>query len=113
MASGVSSAGPSRKNGLRVAQIVTVFGGTGFLGRRIVPHLHDKGFSVRIASRRPNPSSGDDLQLRSIAADIYEGPSIARALADAFGVVDAVSLYVERGTETFDRCTFQSRRTAR
>jgi NADH dehydrogenase len=87
---------------LRVAQIVTVFGGTGFLGRRIVRHLHDKGFSVRIASRRPNPSSGDDPQLRSIAADIYEGPSIARAVAGAFVVVNAVSLYVERGTETFD-----------
>ena len=85
-----------------MAQIVTVFGGTGFLGRRIVRHLHDKGFSVRIASRRPNPSSGDDPQLRSIAADIYEGPSIARAVAGAFGVVNAVSLYVERGTETFD-----------
>ena len=85
-----------------MAQIVTVFGGTGFLGRRIVRDLHDKGFSVRIASRRPNPSSGDDPQLRSIAADIYEGPAIARAVAGAFGVVNAVSLYVERRTETFD-----------
>ena len=85
-----------------MVQIVTVFGGTGFLGRWIVRHLHDKGFFVRIASRRPNPSSGDDLQLRSIAADIYDGPSIARAVAGAFGVVNAVSLYVERGTETFD-----------
>ncbi|MGA8294506.1 MAG: NAD(P)H-binding protein, partial [Rhodoplanes sp.] len=85
-----------------MAQTVTVFGGTGFLGRRIVRHLHDKGFSVRIASRRPNPSSGDDPQLRSIAADIYERSSVARAVAGAFGVVNAVSLYVERGTETFD-----------
>ena len=85
-----------------MAQIVTVFGGTGFLGRRIVRDLHDKGFSVRIASRRPNPSSGDDPQLRFITADIYEGPAIARAVAGAFGVVNAVSLYVERPTETFD-----------
>ena len=85
-----------------MAQIVTVFGGTGFLGRRIVRDLHDKGFSVRIASRRPNPSSGDDPQLRSIAADICEGPAIGRAVAGAFGVVNAVSLYVERRTETFD-----------
>ena len=85
-----------------MAQIVTVFGGTGFLGRRIVRHLHDKGLSVRIASRHPNPSSGDDPQLRSIAADIYEVPAIARAVAGAFGVVNAVSLYVERRTETFD-----------
>jgi len=60
-----------------------MFGGTGFLGRRIVRHLHDKGFSVRIASRRPSPSSGDDPQLRSIAADIHERPSIASAIAGA------------------------------
>ena len=84
-----------------MVQIVTVFGGTGFLGRRIVRHLHDKGYSVRIASRRPNPSSGDDPQLRSIAADIHERPSIASAVSGAFGVVNAVSLYVERGKDTF------------
>jgi len=84
-----------------VVQIVTVFGGTGFLGRRIVRHLHDKGLSVRIASRRPNPSSGDDPRFRSIAADIHDRPSIASAIAGAFGVVNAVSLYVARGKETF------------
>jgi NADH dehydrogenase len=84
-----------------VAQIVTVFGGTGFLGRRVVRHLHDKGFAVRIASRHAKPSSGDDPLVQSIAADIHEEWSIARAVAGAFGVVNAVSLYVERGKETF------------
>jgi NADH dehydrogenase len=84
-----------------VVQIVTVFGGTGFLGRRIVRHVRDKGFSVRVASRRPTRSSGDDPQLRSIAADIRERQSIATAVEGAFGVVNAASLYVERGTETF------------
>jgi len=33
---------------------VTVFGGTGFLGRRVVRHLRGHGFSVRIASRHPD-----------------------------------------------------------
>jgi NAD(P)-dependent dehydrogenase (short-subunit alcohol dehydrogenase family) len=33
--------------------IVCVFGGTGFLGRRIVRHLRDQGFSVRVTSRQP------------------------------------------------------------
>ena len=84
-----------------MVQIVTVFGGTGFLGRRIVRQLRDKGYSVRIASRHPNPSSGDDPQHRSILADIHETPSIASAIAGAFGVVNAVSLYVARGKETF------------
>jgi len=84
-----------------VVQVVTVFGGTGFLGRRIVHHLRDKGFSVRVASRRPRRSNGDGPGLRSVAADIRERQSIAAAIAGAFGVVNAVSLYVERGTETF------------
>jgi hypothetical protein len=34
-------------------QIVTVFGGTGFLGRRIVHHLPGHGLAARIASRHP------------------------------------------------------------
>lgn len=83
-------------------QIVTVFGGTGFLGRRIVRHLHDKGYSVRIASRHPNPPSGDDPQLRAIAANIHQRASIASAVAGTFGVINAVSLYVGRGKETFN-----------
>jgi uncharacterized protein YbjT (DUF2867 family) len=84
-----------------VARVVTVFGGSGFLGRRIVRHLRDKGFAVRIASRHPGSPSGDDTQLSSIAADIHDSRSIADAIAGAFGVVNAVSLYVERGRETF------------
>ena len=84
-----------------MVQLVTVFGGTGFLGRRIVRHLHDRGFSVRIASRHPSTSSGDDPLLQTIAADIHEERSIASAVAGAFGVVNAVSLYVEHGKDTF------------
>ena len=82
-------------------QTVTVFGGTGFLGRRIVRHLQDKGYSVRITSRHPNPPSGADPQLRAIAANIHDRQSIASAIGGAFGVVNAVSLYVARGKETF------------
>jgi uncharacterized protein YbjT (DUF2867 family) len=89
-----------------MAQLVTVFGGTGFLGRRIVRHLHDKGFAVRIASRHPTPITGSDPQLQHMAADLREGQSIARAVAGAFGVVNAVSLYVERGEETFHAVHF-------
>jgi uncharacterized protein YbjT (DUF2867 family) len=83
------------------ARVVTVFGGTGFLGRRIVGHLRAKGFTVRIASRYSRPEKGDDPQLSSIAADFHNASSVDVAVDDAFGVVNAVSLYVERGRETF------------
>ena len=84
------------------AQLVTVFGGTGFLGRRIVRHLHDASFAVRIASRHPDravmsfPDAGP--QLRSVHGDINE---VIMAIDGAFAVVNAVSLYVARGRDTF------------
>ena len=84
---------------------VTVFGGTGFLGRRVVRHLRKHGFSVRIASRHPDRghrlSGPDDPQLQSVGANIHDDRPVADALAGAYGVVNAVSLYVERGQETF------------
>jgi uncharacterized protein YbjT (DUF2867 family) len=53
------------------------------------------------SSRRPTRSSGDNWEFRSLAADIRERQSTAPAVEGAFGVVNAVSLYVEPGTETF------------
>src|SRR6266567_7629184 len=86
-------------------RIVTVFGGTGFLGRRIVRHLRYREFPVRIASRHPDRGRRlfcpDDPQLRSVQADIHDERSVADALTGAYGVVNAVSLYVEHGQETF------------
>jgi uncharacterized protein YbjT (DUF2867 family) len=84
---------------------VTVFGGTGFLGRRIVRHLRSSGTPVRIASRHPDRGhrlfDPDDPQLQSVGADIHDERSVADALAGAYGVVNAVSLYVEHGQDTF------------
>src|SRR6202011_89678 len=84
---------------------VTVFGGTGFLGRRVVRHLRKHRFSVRIASRHPDRGHRlfglDDPQLQSVQANIHDERSAADALAGAYGVVNAVSLYVEHGQETF------------
>src|SRR5947208_10858019 len=84
---------------------VTVFGGTGFLGRRIVRHLRYREFPVRIASRHPDRGHSqfglDDPQLQFLEANIQDERSVADALAGAYGVVNAVSLYLERGQETF------------
>jgi uncharacterized protein YbjT (DUF2867 family) len=84
---------------------VTVFGGTGFLGRRIVRHLRSLGFPVRIASRHPDRGhrlfGPDDPQLQSLGVNIHDERSVADALNDAYGAVNAVGLYVEHGQETF------------
>jgi uncharacterized protein YbjT (DUF2867 family) len=84
---------------------VTVFGGTGFLGRRVVRHLRNREFPVRIASRhsdRGHRQFGLDVpQLQSVEANIHDERSVADAVTGAYGVVNAVSLYVEHGQETF------------
>lgn len=94
---------PMMAQGLELA--VTVFGGTGFLGRRVVRQLRDCGFTVGIASRHPSRSrdvfGAGDPGLLAVAADIHDEHSIVDAIRGAHGVVNAVSLYVEHGSETF------------
>ena len=83
----------------RAMSCVTVFGGTGFLGRRIVHHLRKSGVTVRVASRHPGQTDGDDV--KQIAANAHDERSVEAAIAGADGVVNAINLYVEHGRETF------------
>jgi uncharacterized protein YbjT (DUF2867 family) len=82
---------------------VTVFGGTGFLGRRVVDRLLDGDFTARIAARHPERNEVNDRSGRreAIRADINDETSINGAIAGAFAVVNAVSLYVEQRPNTF------------
>jgi uncharacterized protein YbjT (DUF2867 family) len=86
-------------------RLVTVFGGTGFLGQRIVRHLRVQEVSVRAASRNPDRGRAlfgvDDARLQSVAADVHDERSVADAVSGSDAVVNAVSLYVEHGAETF------------
>jgi uncharacterized protein YbjT (DUF2867 family) len=77
----------------------TVFGGTGFVGQRVVRHLHEMGTKVRILSRHRTRAEDDGIE--RIAADAHDEHSVEAALAGADGAVNAISLYVEHGSETF------------
>ena len=85
--------------------LVAVFGGTGFLGRRIVRHLRSREYTVRIASRHPERRQRlfgtDDPHIQSVKANVRDERSVTDAIAGAHTVVNAVSLYVEHGDETF------------
>src|SRR5215831_17445095 len=83
----------------REISCVTVFGGTGFIGRRVARHLRGSGATVRIASRHLRPAEGDGLE--QIAANAHDERSVEAAVAGADGVVNAISLYVEHGRDTF------------
>src|SRR6201981_1375598 len=78
---------------------VTVFGGTGFVGRRVVRHLSESGATAHVASRHPGRAEGDDV--KQVAADAHDERSVEAAVAGADGVVNAISLYVEQGRDTF------------
>jgi uncharacterized protein YbjT (DUF2867 family) len=83
-----------------------VLGGTGFLGRRVVRHLLEAGFRVRAAARHlervPLLLGPNEVAAEAFEADVHDEASVIKALADAYGAVNAVSLYVERGGhETF------------
>ena len=82
--------------------LVTVFGGTGFLGRRIVERLGAAGARVRVAVRHTIegvPPQGGDVEV--VYADVRDGTTVAQAVRDSDAVVNAVGLYVEQGEATF------------
>src|SRR3984885_525885 len=83
----------------RAMNCITVFGGTGFLGRRVVHHLRGSGATVRIASRHPENAAGDNV--KRIHADAHDERSVEAAVVGADAVVNAISLYVQHGSDTF------------
>jgi uncharacterized protein YbjT (DUF2867 family) len=83
----------------RTMSSATVFGGTGFVGRRIAGHLRDLRAKVRIVSRhRPRV---EESGIEQIVGDAHDEGCVEAALAGADGAVNAISLYVEHGSDTF------------
>lgn len=86
---------------------VSVFGGTGFLGRCLVRRLAVEGATVRVAVRHPERArsalraAGLD-RVTVFCADVRDQASVAAAVAGADAVVNAVSAYVEKGGVTFE-----------
>ena len=95
---------------------VVVFGGAGFLGRRLVHRLTTEGITVRVAVRHPDHAR---IELQSIGfdrvavvpADVRDQVSVAAAIAGADAVVNAVSAYVEMGGVTFEAVHVQGAQT--
>ncbi|OHC74068.1 MAG: 3-beta hydroxysteroid dehydrogenase [Rhodospirillales bacterium RIFCSPLOWO2_12_FULL_58_28] len=87
---------------------VTVFGGSGFLGRHLVQRLAADGHAVRVAVRNIEAARflkplGDPGQIVITAADINNEPSVAAAVAGAQAVVNLVGILWQRGGKTFNR----------
>jgi NADH dehydrogenase len=87
-------------------KIVTVFGGSGFLGRHVVRALCRQGWRVRVAVRRPHLAgdvklAGDVGQVQLVQANVRNRASVKRALENANAVINLVGIMPERGAQTF------------
>jgi NADH dehydrogenase len=86
--------------------LVTVFGGSGFVGTQVVRALARKGLRVRVAVRRPGRAVkmrmlGDVGQIEVVQANIRAPQSVARALAGAEACVNLVGVLYESGRQGF------------
>ena len=90
-----------------MSQLVTIFGGSGFIGRYIARRLAREGWRVRVAVRRPNEALfvrtyGVVGQVEPVFANIRDDASVAAALSGADAVVNCVGVLAEDGRNTFD-----------
>lgn len=87
-------------------QLVTVFGGSGFVGRHVVRALARRGYRIRVAVRRPDLAHflqplGAPGQIHAVQANLRYPQSVAHAVAGADAVVNLVGLLSEGGKQRF------------
>jgi len=91
----------------KLDMLVTVFGGSGFLGRHVVRALAKRGYRIRAAVRRPELAGylqpmGRVGQIHAVQANLRYPDSVSAALRDADAVVNLVGILFERGSQRFD-----------
>jgi uncharacterized protein YbjT (DUF2867 family) len=87
--------------------LVTVFGGSGFIGRHVVRVLAQRGYRVRVAVRRPDLAGfvlpfGNVGQISLSQANLRYKDSVAKAIEGASAVVNCVGILMESGRNKFD-----------
>ena len=99
-----------------MTNLVTIFGGSGFVGRYIARRMAKEGWRVRVACRRPNEalfvrSFGAVGQVEPVFCNIRDDASVKAALAGALAAVNCVGTFDSGGANNFD--AVQSTGTAR
>lgn len=95
--------------------LVTVFGGSGFIGRQVVRALAKRGHRIRVACRRTNLAYGARLmgdvgQIEVVQANIRMPSSVSRAMEGADGCVNLVGVLYEHGRQRFQSLHAQGAR---
>jgi NADH dehydrogenase len=88
-------------------RLVTIFGGSGFIGRHLVRALAKSGWRIRVAVRQPDLAFhlqplGRVGQIHAVQANVRYPDSVARAAEGADAVVNLVGILYKSGKQTFD-----------
>ena len=97
-------------------KLVTVFGGSGFVGRHLVRALARRGWRIRVAVRRPDLAvhlqpMGAVGQIMPVQANVRNAESVRHAVSSADVVVNLVGILAEGGRQTFDAVQAEGART--
>ena len=92
---------------MKTPGLVTVFGGSGFLGRYVVRALVAQGWRVRVPVRRPHTAHelkviGDVGQVQLMQANLRFPQSVARAVEGSDAVINLVAVLFEAGKQSFE-----------
>jgi uncharacterized protein YbjT (DUF2867 family) len=87
--------------------LVTVFGGSGFLGRSVVRALAKRDYRIRVAVRRPELAGhlqplGRVGQIHAVQANLRYPASVAAAMRDSHAAINLVGILTESGAQTFE-----------
>jgi len=87
--------------------LVTVFGGSGFLGRSVVRALAKRDYRIRVAVRRPELAGhlqplGRVGQIHAVQANLRYPASVEAAMRDSEAAINLVGILTESGPQTFD-----------
>jgi uncharacterized protein YbjT (DUF2867 family) len=90
-----------------MGKLVTIFGGSGFVGRYIARRMAKEGWRVRVAVRRPNEALfvrpyGTPGQVEPVACNIRDDASVRAVIRGADAVVNCVGILNRSGKNTFD-----------
>jgi NADH dehydrogenase len=92
---------------IAMSKLVTIYGGSGFVGRYIARRMAKAGWRVRVAVRRPNEALfvkpyGTVGQVAPILCNIRDDASVAEAMTGADAVVNCVGTFDKGGKNNFD-----------
>src|ERR1700743_3848146 len=87
--------------------LVTVFGGSGFLGRNVVRALAKRDYRIRVAVRRPELAGhlqalGKVGHIHAVPANLRYPGSVEPAMRDSHAAINLVGILAEGGAQRFD-----------